>query len=221
MTYKFTTAERFAVFRAFEGICCWCREPIQWRSLTIDHIVPQTLEDDPDSLSKIKQHYGLQEGFLINDFENWVPAHQHCNGSKNDSIFQQSPAMIAVFAEVQDKAALARKIASRIVSDWQFSRIGTIINAAHEQNKFDLDTIRDLKQLVDSIYAQFEPPNTPLQLLLDNRFALYESAEGVDVRLIELDEGVAVDDELRVVVRGLDGRIIRDSTDEPQSPKNL
>lgn len=220
MPYHFTNAERFGVFKAFEGICCWCREPVEWRSLTIDHIVPQSLEDKPEKLSEIKTHYGLPVDFPINDFENWVPAHQRCNGSKNDSIFQSSPAMIAVFAEVQHKAVLGREFASGIESDWHLARIESVIVAAHEQNRFDHETIKSLKELVDKIYANLPPPTKPLQLLLDNRFALYESAEGVEVRLIELGEAVACADEVRVIVRDSDGRIIRDSADESQSPES-
>ncbi|MBL8085381.1 MAG: hypothetical protein JNN26_22340 [Candidatus Obscuribacter sp.] len=182
--------------------------------MTIDHIVPQSLENKLEKLSVVRQHYGLPADFPINDFENWVPAHLHCNGSKNDSILQLSPAMIAVFTEVQAKAVLARDIASKIGSDWHLARIESTIAAAYEQDRLDLETVRQLKECVDNLYAQLQAPTKPLQLLLDDRFALYESEKGVEVRLLEIGEVAHCTDELRIIVRDINGRVTRDNADE-------
>lgn len=55
--------------------------------------------------------------------------------------------MIAVFSEVQ-----ARDIASRIESDWHFAKIESTIAAAHQHNRFNLDTIKEIKELVDGSF---------------------------------------------------------------------
>jgi len=61
MSYKhtFTPAERFAVFRAHNGICFWCKEPIIFADVTIDHIIPEKLQDNEEKLEQVKSEYSL------------------------------------------------------------------------------------------------------------------------------------------------------------------
>lgn len=87
--------------------CFWCGEPISMQDITVDHVLPEILEDKPDELAKIIHYYALPEDFKINSCMNWVPAHSKCNQEKSTRVYKNSPVMIKLLAEV---AALAPKV---------------------------------------------------------------------------------------------------------------
>ncbi|MFD1328723.1 hypothetical protein [Mycoplana ramosa] len=50
--YVFTVHERWAIFRVHGERCYLGREPIDLKTMQVDHIVPESLLDDPESLAK-------------------------------------------------------------------------------------------------------------------------------------------------------------------------
>src|SRR4051812_32313252 len=92
--HRFTQLERVTVWRAYDGRCYWCDEPVALRHLTIDHVFPESLLDTPEQLEAIKQKYSLPADWKINGYTNWVPAHASCNGKKGTMIVRPSPAFL-------------------------------------------------------------------------------------------------------------------------------
>lgn len=80
--YRFKTEQRFALWKASDRKCFWCGEPMVFREVTVDHIFPERLLNEPQELQRIAAEYGLGTEFAINDFCNWVPAHGRCNQEK-------------------------------------------------------------------------------------------------------------------------------------------
>ena len=91
--FRFTNAQRYALYRAYDGRCFYCELPIEFREMTVDHVVPESLLEDPPRLAKLRADHGIDEvapGFQINDFSNWVPAHaRRCNTRKGDSVLHK------------------------------------------------------------------------------------------------------------------------------------
>lgn len=112
--YKFTQAERFAVWKTHGEKCFWCAEPLTLQETTVDHVLPEMLLEKPDDLERVKTLFGLDGNFGINGFENWVPAHQHCNIQKRDAVFKASEVMLAILDRVGRKAAKAQTVKERI-----------------------------------------------------------------------------------------------------------
>src|SRR5690349_17600689 len=81
--HVFTEAERYAVW-LHHGKRCWlCLEPLDLVAATVDHVVAESLTDDPTALQETIELYKLPATFNVNSFENWLPAHNHCNQSKS------------------------------------------------------------------------------------------------------------------------------------------
>src|SRR5262245_25606081 len=81
--YTFNLPERWAVFSTHgtrQGTKCWlCDEPVNFRDMEVDHILPESLFDAPAALQTALEAFGLSPKFELNSFENWLPSHPRCN----------------------------------------------------------------------------------------------------------------------------------------------
>lgn len=41
----FSQLEKVTVWRAYDGLCYWCNEPVELRQVTVDHVFPEKLLD--------------------------------------------------------------------------------------------------------------------------------------------------------------------------------
>lgn len=121
--HRFLAAERFGVWQAFDGQCFWCGKPVAYTDVTVDHVVPESLESKPESLAEIRATYALGEQFEINGFRNWVPCHANCNSSKGARLYGPSPAMVAILDMVGRRADSAASIARRATEDREKGRV--------------------------------------------------------------------------------------------------
>jgi len=88
--YKIPQNKRVAIWTAHNYICILCGKKINWHELNIDHIIPESLLNDPENLDIILEKYGLPETFRINSLENFIPCHNHCNQSKKNICYDES-----------------------------------------------------------------------------------------------------------------------------------
>jgi len=102
--YKFSQIERFVIWKTYNYLCFYCGRNLKWKDLTIDHLFPECLLDNHRGFITIKKVYSLKNDFCINDFVNWVPAHDACNNKKGDFI----PRYSTNFATVNKLANVAR-----------------------------------------------------------------------------------------------------------------
>src|SRR4051812_27661656 len=72
--HVFSAAERYAVFKTHGARCYMCREPVDMASFQVDHVIPESLLDDPERLKHALADLGRLATFEINSFENWLPA---------------------------------------------------------------------------------------------------------------------------------------------------
>jgi hypothetical protein len=91
--YKFTTVQRVAVWEAHERRCIYCTEPILFKDLHVDHIIPEYLLKDQTKLNWIAREYGLKTEFELNNYYNWVPSHNLCNSRKSKQVFSKARAL--------------------------------------------------------------------------------------------------------------------------------
>ena len=89
---------RIAIWRAHEKRCIY-REPVSSRASTIEHIVPESLLDQPAEYQRVRAEYGLLTDFNVNGLTNLVPTHSRpCNLGKGNRIF--NPARARYFLEI-------------------------------------------------------------------------------------------------------------------------
>ena len=103
---RFSFSERLAIWEAYGRVCLYCEEPIVFRDLEIDHILPEDLQGKLSELKVWKQRLNLGEDYPINDFPNWAASHHGCNKKKGNRI---SPRLLFFIETAESKARKARQ----------------------------------------------------------------------------------------------------------------
>ena len=109
--YKFSKIERFAIWKSYNYLCFYCGKNLKWKNLTIDHLFPECLLYNRRDFTTVKKRYSLKNDFCINDFVNWVPAHDTCNNKKADFM----PLFSTDFAMVNKLSNVARSTYDKLV----------------------------------------------------------------------------------------------------------
>jgi hypothetical protein len=82
--YQFSDLEKAAIWSADDRKCFYEGEPVRYRDLQVDHIVPESTSEA--KMSELRSILPLD--FEINSVENWVTCHQGCNGRKSSTLFE-------------------------------------------------------------------------------------------------------------------------------------
>lgn len=120
--YKFSDAERWAVFSVHGDNCYVCRRPVDLFTMEIDHVLPESLLAKPEVLSEHLKSLGLPVAFDINSFENWLPICNGCNKAKSDKVFTPSLLIQGQLERARERAPNARHIAQEIPTQRQIAR---------------------------------------------------------------------------------------------------
>jgi hypothetical protein len=85
----FSAAQREAIWLAHEKKCAYTRELIDVSSFHIDHVIAESLADDPAELAKTKLELGLPDDFDINGYGNLLPCKPGPNLQKGAIVFNK------------------------------------------------------------------------------------------------------------------------------------
>lgn len=151
--YSFSPAERYAVFTVHGEKCYLCNKPVDLKSMQVDHVIPESLLDSAD-LPEVLNKFGLSQEFQINDFGNWLPACQPCNGRKRNTVFKPTPIIQIELQRLADKEEEARNEAKRIVTNQKIENAINTLQRAGVDN-LSREQVTELKPLVD---YHFENP---------------------------------------------------------------
>ena len=118
--------ERWAVFATHgtsQGTKCWlCSEPLNFCAMEVDHVLPEWLLDDQATLTEALIAFGLPQNFDLNSFENWLPAHRHCNLQKLNHVFRPTPLIQRRLDRAHAKADDARQKCNATATERQIER---------------------------------------------------------------------------------------------------
>ena len=114
--YDFSEAERQAVINVHGTKCYICNILLDLSTFEVDHVIPESLQEDPSMLKQVTQQLGLPSGFSLNSAENWLPACRHCNGIKSSGIWLPSLLIQLILQRTMSKAAKVRDVTSKLVS---------------------------------------------------------------------------------------------------------
>lgn len=130
--YKFSNAERYAIFLVHGMKCYLCGVPLDLTSMTVDHVVPEHLLATPSLFDAIRSALGLPASFDLNSFENWMPACGPCNGKKAALQFRPSLLIQGELQHLAEKADKARRLCEEIVSTRKVSMALNVLERAQE-----------------------------------------------------------------------------------------
>lgn len=89
---KFNAIEREAIWLAHDKKCAYTRERIDASNFDIDHVLPESLADDPGRFQKVKEGLRLNIAFDLRGFENLLPAKTGINLQKANMLLEPSHA---------------------------------------------------------------------------------------------------------------------------------
>lgn len=166
MTYKksIPARKRYALWKAHGGKCCYFGEPLRYAEACVDHILPESLLNEPLKLRSLLDNYGLEQHFDINDYGNWVPTHARCNLRKGKLIFERGTALFHI-SIAGSKADSARREEESSISSLKADRLLSSLHIAFDEgliSKLDIQYI-----ISDSLVIKKEPTVITFGLIIE------------------------------------------------------
>lgn len=184
--YKFTAAQRFAVYTVHGAVCYLNGEPLYLKAMRVDHVLPRSLKDDPQRLSTVLKDYGLPDDFNLDSFENWLPTCDPCNSAKYKEPFRPTPIILRYIDRARAKAAETKALAERVVTNQAISKALNTIERAIDQAQFNLADLRPLIEL----YEEHQQRAQVREFRVTPHFTILHEREGY--RLVHTNYGVGL-----------------------------
>jgi 5-methylcytosine-specific restriction endonuclease McrA len=89
--------------------CYWCNEPVSFRHMAVDHIIPRTVT--AQRLTELKTHFGLPADFGVHRPGNLAPICTPCNTKKSSSDYGHLPVLLD---HLQRAATVAPKVIKQV-----------------------------------------------------------------------------------------------------------
>jgi 5-methylcytosine-specific restriction endonuclease McrA len=151
--YRFSSEQKFALWRVYNHKCSYCAEPIRLLDVTVDHILPEYLAENPDELRRLITRFNLGKDFSINDYCNWAIACPSCNNKKSTSIFETAPYYISL---ARRNASKAREQEQRAIKNKEFDKALAIVVRGVKQglvsSSQSVEILENIKQTIISLY---------------------------------------------------------------------
>ena len=91
---RFSDIHRRALWEAHRKRCLYCGEPLLFKELVIDHVIPEKTARDANRLDNLRISHGLGADFDIAGDENLAPACHACNTDKIDRLLSPERAAL-------------------------------------------------------------------------------------------------------------------------------
>lgn len=166
--HRFDTIHRFAIWHQNGKRCYHCGEPMPFLEATIDHVIPESLLQDAQQRERVFRELNLPPSFAINDYCNWLPAHERCNKSKGAKVFRPTPLIQELLDDLQRNSDAIKAFVTRVITsqkrDTLLARLATALEADEitrvdvyailEEPQFESNA--DLKVLKETLVAELE-----------------------------------------------------------------
>lgn len=146
--HRFTQSERHAVYSVHGAKCYICGAALTMKTVEIDHVIPESLLDDPDQLAAVLEALGRPDDFDLNSYENWMPACRPCNLTKSNTPWEPSGFVQLTLQSAAAKAEKARDVAERLVTDQNLAKAVAVLEAASETGELSWETMKNLAPLL-------------------------------------------------------------------------
>lgn len=81
---------RNALYTTYRGRCFYCKRPIEWRDMFVDHIIPDHLPTKiEDNVFKYLNELNKNH-FIKDSIENYLPTCYSCNNGKRNKVFSEA-----------------------------------------------------------------------------------------------------------------------------------
>ena len=186
--------ERTAIWLAYSKRCAYCGAPIEFRELEIDHILPDSLQNEPGKLAALREKLQLPSGFQLSFAANLLPAHGLCNLRKTDNVFNESTARYYI-SLAESKRSQIDEIKSKLEIQSAKESLLSSVRIALESGNLSMseltNTVSNVKGFPLSTRIEFvdgewdgDLSNNELEALLDRPVLLGKSKEIDGIELV-------------------------------------
>ncbi len=148
--------KRFALWLAYKGICCYCKKPVDYKDVWIDHILPEHLLKTPEKLKKILQEYELDSDFDVEDYCNWIPAHWRCNLEKGGTVFDKGTTRYYI-SIASGKVTTAQEKELRVIRELERGKLLGSLEIALSEGLLSKQALITILQQEPSPKVRIEP----------------------------------------------------------------
>jgi len=134
--YNFNDTEQVAIWRGDGEKCFYCRTPVPYSELQVDHIVPEKIPSG--KLTELVPV--LPANFEINSIQNWVTCHQGCNIRKSAFVFETN-ALLYYIQMASKRAEKVQKIMDEFEIERQNGRLLSTLKVRIEKGQLDLAAV--------------------------------------------------------------------------------
>lgn len=187
--YKFKTSERFAVYVTHLEKCYLCTKPVDFQSMQVDHVIPESLLDDQNFLNTIKDSFGLPSSFNINSYYNWMPSCAPCNRKKLAMVFEPTPIIQAVLQQAALKVNKAMELEYKTITNKKIGHSLSTLLMANEAGELSDDIKLALKPLIDFQIMVREPELRTTEINVTPRYRISRPSPQIRAKLIEMYDG--------------------------------
>ncbi len=163
--------ERYALWKAYDGRCFYCEKPLDFQDMTVDHILPERLSENPSELRRLCQEYNIHENFpdfQVNNFTNWVPAHpRKCNVRKGGKIFPKKMTLL-ILQDANDHLRKVRQELEKMGKKRNISRLLGSLSTAIEKKHLTVQQVRKFVSQIEEAQHADEPPVLTFGLMIED-----------------------------------------------------
>ena len=163
---KFKDSERYAIYTVHGEKCYMCGTPIDLLSMEVDHILPESLIENSELLSKTLNEYGLPNDFDLQSILNLLPSCSPCNKRKRETIFNPTPRIQIELQRAKSKKEEVELLIDKTVSNRIMSKAWNSIKRASNDGNLRDNIQNEIKEfaLIHVKNRESQSLNTPLKL---------------------------------------------------------
>jgi hypothetical protein len=136
-----TDLERLALFKLWNGRCVWCKQPIFFSEMEVEHLIPKSLAGR-DLLNALRLH-GLPLDYDVFAMNNLAPSCGPCNSGKGAKVPPDAAVVAMLLKGASDKSDAVSELAERLTHRRKLEEALAIVRAAASTDAGALAMIRD------------------------------------------------------------------------------
>ena len=175
--HTFSQIERFVLWRTYNYKCFLCERALHWEDVSVDHLFPECLLNNPVDFNVIKKAYSLKNDFNLNDFENWVPAHEYCNNKKGSRVFRCSTDFAVKIERVNKLAKVIKNIRKKLLIQSLQDKVLAKMLSNLETRTITAFEMYELIKIVTACYFEFPEIDQREMLNLPNDWKMIDRNE--------------------------------------------
>lgn len=179
---SFTATQREAIWLAYDRKCAYTRQLLDVSNFHIDHILPESLADNPQELSKTLLKLGLPADFDLYDYANLAPCQPGANLQKAALVLDPAHVHFFLGIATAKKPAVEENLA-RIERRKNRGRAIILLQQALERGELSPEEVADILQ------KHTDQPEGIFKLLEGLQFA-----DSTEIRLVARSELEALRD---------------------------